>query len=61
MVELHKKQLHISLAYHFPPDKRDGLENLAKSMNINLPARWDLRLYSRDKARDNYQVLEIYF
>jgi hypothetical protein len=58
-VEPHKKQLHISLAYQFPTDKKEKLEQLAKAINLKAPARWDLRLYSRDaqKARGSFQVM----
>ena len=55
-IELHKKQLHISLAYQFSADKKERLEALAKTINLDAPARWDLRLYSRDRAMDQYQV-----
>ncbi len=55
-MEPHKKQLHISLAYQFPPDNREKLEALAKSINLDAPVRWDLRLYSRDPRVANCQV-----
>lgn len=55
-VEPHKKQLHVSLAYQFPTDKKEKLETLAKTINLKAPARWDLRLYSRDRCKANCQV-----
>jgi ubiquitin-associated SH3 domain-containing protein len=55
-VEPHKKQLHISLAYQFPAEHRERLENIAKNINKNLPVRWDLRMYSRDPKTSNCQV-----
>jgi len=55
-VEPHKKQLHVSLAYQFPTDKKEKLETLAKTINLKAPARWDLRLYSRDRGKANCQV-----
>ena len=55
-MEPHKKQLHISLAYQFPPENRDKLEALAKCINLDAPVRWDLRLYSRDPRVANCQV-----
>lgn len=56
-VEPHKKQLHVSLAYQFPTDKKEKLETLAKTINLKAPARWDLRLYSRDRGKANCQVM----
>jgi len=57
-IEPHKKQLHVSLAYQFPTEKKEKLETLAKAINMKAPVRWDLRLYSRDvlKGKSNYQV-----
>ncbi|ESO06362.1 hypothetical protein HELRODRAFT_186383 [Helobdella robusta] len=60
-VELYTKQLHISLAYQFAADKRSKLESLAKNVNIHLPARWDLRLYSRDRNMDKLQVHKVLY
>ena len=55
-VEPHKKQLHISMAYQFPTEERDKLEPFAKAVNLDLPVRWDLRLYSRDPRASKCQV-----
>jgi len=55
-VEPHRKQLHVSLAYQFPTDKKERLEALAKTTNLKAPVRWDLRLYSRDRGKTNCQV-----
>jgi len=57
-IEPHKKQLHCSLAYQFPTDKKEKLETLVKTINLKAPVRWDLRLYSRDvlKGKASYQV-----
>ena len=55
-VEPHKKQLHMSLAYQFRPDKKEKLELLAKTVKTNIPVRWDIRLYSRDARIANCQV-----
>jgi hypothetical protein len=62
-VEPHKKQLHVSLAYQFPTDKKEKLEQLARAINLKAPARWDLRLYSRDaqKGRASYQVSSAFY
>ncbi|ESO12152.1 hypothetical protein HELRODRAFT_62030 [Helobdella robusta] len=46
-VEVHKKQLHISMAYHFAVEKKDKLDALLSEIDLNTPARWDLRIYSR--------------
>ena len=52
----HKKQLHASLAYQFPAAEKEKLEDLAKSIRLDLPVRWDLRLYSREPRVANMQV-----
>lgn len=43
-----KKEMHLSLAYHFPADVKDKLEAYAKALDPRTSVRWDLRLYSRD-------------
>ncbi|CAD5125928.1 DgyrCDS14109 [Dimorphilus gyrociliatus] len=43
-----KKDLHLSLAYQFMPEKIERLEYLARSIELDAPCRWDIRLYSRD-------------
>ena len=55
-MEPHSKQLHVSLAYQFVPDVRDHLELLARKIDLKAPARWDLRLYSRDQRIAHCQV-----
>ena len=55
-MEPHSKQLHVSLAYQFVTDVREQLESLARKINLNAPARWDLRLYSRDPRIAHCQV-----
>ncbi|ELU07750.1 hypothetical protein CAPTEDRAFT_193119 [Capitella teleta] len=60
-VEPHKKQLHVSLAYQFPAEHRERLENIAKNINKNLPVRWDLRMYSRDPKTSNCQVRKVLY
>ena len=56
-VEPHRKQLHISLLYQFPTQHKERVENLAKSINLGSPVRWDLRLYSRDSRYAKHQVI----
>ena len=55
-IDFTEKQLHLSLAYHFSEDKEARLNELARSLDLHLPARWDIRLYSRSPISANYQV-----
>ena len=56
IVEPHKKQLHVSLAYQFPTDMKEKLEVFAKAIQVDAPVRWDIRLYSRDPHFAKCQV-----
>ncbi|KAL5015785.1 hypothetical protein ScPMuIL_005374 [Solemya velum] len=47
-VEYGKKQLHMTLAYQYPPDHHEKLVTIAKEINLFSDVRWDLRLFSRD-------------
>ena len=48
-VEPHKRQLHITMAHQYPAEQHSKLEELAQSLvEPTLPAKWELRLYSRD-------------
>jgi hypothetical protein len=47
-VDPHKKQLHLTLAYQFLASHQSVLEAMAKKVNPKAPARWELRIYSRD-------------
>ena len=48
-VEPHKRQLHVTMAHQYPPEQHDKLDELAQSLvDPHLPAKWELRLYSRD-------------
>ncbi len=48
-VEPHKRQLHITMAHQYPPEHHDKLDELAQGLvDPSLPAKWELRLYSRD-------------
>ena len=48
-VEPHRRQLHVTLAHQYLPEHHSTLEDLARTMvDPQAPARWELRLYSRD-------------
>jgi len=47
-----KDQLHVSLAYGFPPDDGSTLERLGRSLvDAALAATWELRFYERTEQR----------
>lgn len=48
-VEPHRRQLHITMAHQYLPEHHSVLEELAlKHVDPTQPAKWELRLYSRD-------------
>lgn len=43
-----KDWLHLSLAYHFPPEQHDALMQIARgTIDPAAPVAWDLRFYER--------------
>lgn len=55
-VEPHKKQLHVTLAYHFQPSHLPVLEKLAKNVDASSGCDWLAVLYSRDLRFANHEV-----
>lgn len=55
-VEPHKKQLHVTLAYHFQSNHHASLEKLAKGVDISLGCDWQAVLFSRDIRFANHEV-----
>lgn len=55
-VEPHKKQLHVTLAYHFPANHLTSLEKLARGVDVSLGCDWLAVLFSRDIRFANHEV-----
>jgi len=55
-VEPHKKQLHLTLAYHFPTNHFSCLEKLARGIEVKLGCDWLAALFSRDIRFANHEV-----
>jgi ubiquitin-associated SH3 domain-containing protein len=46
-----KDWLHLSFAYHFPPEQHHALEQIAQeTIDPAAPVGWDLRFYERDES-----------
>ncbi|KAJ8401690.1 hypothetical protein AAFF_G00376610 [Aldrovandia affinis] len=60
-VEPHKKQLHVTLAYHFQPDHLTSLEKLAKSVDVSMGCDWLAVLFSRDIRFANHETLRVMY
>lgn len=55
-VEPHKKQLHVTLAYHFQSSHLPVLEKLAKNVDVSSGCDWLAVLFSRDIRFANHEV-----
>lgn len=55
-IEPHKKQLHVTLAYHFQTSHLPVLEKLAKSVDVSSGCDWLAVLFSRDIRFANHEV-----
>ncbi|KAM6959103.1 ubiquitin-associated and SH3 domain-containing protein B-like [Aplochiton taeniatus] len=60
-VEPHKKQLHVTLAYHFPTNHLSALEKLAKGIEVKLGCDWLAVLFSRDIRFANHETLRVMY
>ncbi|KAM8897731.1 ubiquitin-associated and SH3 domain-containing protein B isoform 2-T3 [Spinachia spinachia] len=60
-VEPHKKQLHVTLAYHFQTSHLPTLEKLAKSVDVSSGCDWLAVLYSRDIRFANHETLQVMY
>ena len=55
-VEPHKKQLHVTLAYHFHASHLPTLEKLAQNIDVKLGCDWVATIFSRDIRFANHEV-----
>uniref|UniRef100_H2UZ97 Ubiquitin associated and SH3 domain containing B n=1 Tax=Takifugu rubripes TaxID=31033 RepID=H2UZ97_TAKRU len=60
-VEPHKKQLHVTLAYHFHASHLPVLEKLAKNVDVGSGCDWLAVLYSRDIRFANHETLQVMY
>ncbi|XP_069750815.1 ubiquitin-associated and SH3 domain-containing protein B-like isoform X2 [Narcine bancroftii] len=60
-VEPHKKQLHVTLAYHFQPNHLTALEKLARGVDLKLGCDWVAAVYSRDIRFANHETLRVMY
>uniref|UniRef100_A0A7N6BL75 SH3 domain-containing protein n=1 Tax=Anabas testudineus TaxID=64144 RepID=A0A7N6BL75_ANATE len=60
-VEPHKKQLHVTLAYHFQSSHLPVLEKLAKSIDVSSGCDWLAVLFSRDIRFANHETLQVMY
>ncbi|KAK3527606.1 hypothetical protein QTP86_030498 [Hemibagrus guttatus] len=60
-VEPHKKQLHVTLAYHFPTNHLSSLEKLARGVDVSLGCDWLAVLFSRDIRFANHETLRVMY
>uniref|UniRef100_A0AAX7VBY0 Ubiquitin-associated and SH3 domain-containing protein B n=1 Tax=Astatotilapia calliptera TaxID=8154 RepID=A0AAX7VBY0_ASTCA len=60
-VEPHKKQLHVTLAYHFQASSLPALEKLAKNVDVSAGCDWLAVLFSRDIRFANHETLQVMY
>jgi len=60
-VEPHKKQLHVTLAYHFQTSHLPTLEKLAQNIDVKLGCDWVAAIFSRDIRFVNHEVRAVEF
>ncbi|KAG7236686.1 hypothetical protein INR49_000580 [Caranx melampygus] len=60
-VEPHKKQLHVTLAYHFQASHLPVLEKLAKNVDPLAGCDWLAVLFSRDIRFANHETLQVMY
>ncbi|KAJ3589122.1 hypothetical protein NHX12_009970 [Muraenolepis orangiensis] len=60
-IEPHKKQLHVTLAYHFQANHLPLLEKLAKSMDVSVGCDWLAVMFSRDIRFANHETLQVMY
>ncbi|KAE8288286.1 Ubiquitin-associated and SH3 domain-containing protein B [Larimichthys crocea] len=60
-VEPHKKQLHVTLAYHFQAGHLPVLEKLAKNVDVSSGCDWLAVLFSRDIRFANHETLQVMY
>uniref|UniRef100_A0A671NJ33 Ubiquitin-associated and SH3 domain-containing protein B-like n=1 Tax=Sinocyclocheilus anshuiensis TaxID=1608454 RepID=A0A671NJ33_9TELE len=60
-LEPHKKQLHLTVAYHFPTNHYSSLEKLARGIEVKLGCDWLAALFSRDIRFANHETLRVMY
>ncbi|KAJ0004430.1 hypothetical protein NQD34_010644 [Periophthalmus magnuspinnatus] len=60
-IEPHKKQLHVTLAYHFQTNHLPVLEKLAKEVDASSGCDWLAVLFSRDIRFANHETLQVMY
>uniref|UniRef100_A0A8C9G024 Ubiquitin associated and SH3 domain containing B n=1 Tax=Pavo cristatus TaxID=9049 RepID=A0A8C9G024_PAVCR len=60
-VEPHKKQLHVTLAYHFQTSHLPTLEKLAQNIDVKLGCDWVAAIFSRDIRFVNHETLQVIY
>ncbi|XP_017287398.1 ubiquitin-associated and SH3 domain-containing protein B [Kryptolebias marmoratus] len=60
-IEPHKKQLHVTLAYHFHDSHLPILEKLAKTIDVSSGCDWLAVLLSRDIRFANHETLQVMY
>ncbi|KAK0132698.1 Ubiquitin-associated and SH3 domain-containing protein B [Merluccius polli] len=60
-IEPHKKQLHVTLAYHFQANHLPVLEKLAKGMDVSVGCDWLAVMFSRDIRFANHETLQVMY
>ncbi|XP_042199880.1 ubiquitin associated and SH3 domain containing Bb isoform X2 [Callorhinchus milii] len=60
-VEPHRKQLHVTLAYHFLSNQLAALEKLARGIDLKLGCDWVAAIYSRDIRFANHETLRVMY
>ncbi|XP_072302421.1 ubiquitin-associated and SH3 domain-containing protein B [Eucyclogobius newberryi] len=60
-IEPHKKQLHVTLAYHFQTNHLPVLEKLAKEIDASSGCDWLAVLFSRDIRFANHETLQVMY
>ncbi|XP_053307834.1 ubiquitin-associated and SH3 domain-containing protein B [Spea bombifrons] len=60
-VEPHRKQLHVTLAYHFQAAHLPALEKLAHGIDVTLGCDWVAAIFSRDIRFANHETLQVLY
>ncbi|KAM8927235.1 ubiquitin-associated and SH3 domain-containing protein B isoform 2-T2 [Pelodytes ibericus] len=60
-IEPHKKQLHVTLAYHFQATHLPTLEKLAHGIDVTLGCDWVATIFSRDIRFVNHETLQVLY
>ena len=56
-VDPHRRQLHLTLSHQYTAEHHSTLEELARTkIDPQSPAKWELRLYSRDPRQGSSEV-----